>query len=528
MALSFSWTGSNLGVWNNTANWTDDTVAPIPATAPPGAADDATLTGGTNRLLVVSGPGQANTLTTANQVELNGVINVGSLVQSGILATVSGSLVASSGATFSGLVDQVGGGMMVNGLAIDGGTLTVEPGAFMEVGNAGGADGTYALVVDANATMTLDAGSLSVGSVLNLGSLLATASTSDPLSGSNFGLISGLSIDTLINFGTVASGTGQSVSVGNMSGGGEVDVSQGGTVAITQDDTAAVVFQGNAGTLSIAGAGLAGDALAVQGFNGSDVISIADAVTGVSFTPNGFGDGTLTTTTGAGSVSIDIQGNYDSSQTVAFVQNGTATLGQSLALPCFATGTCIMTRTGAVPVEALRAGDAVATLLPNGFRPVRWIGHRTIRLAAHPQPQAVQPVCVRAGAFGPGLPVRDLFLSPDHALFAEGALVPVKFLVDGDAITQRAVETVTYWHIELDRHDVLLAEGVPAESYLDTGDRACFTNAGGVATLHPKFGPLTWEAEGCAPLVVTGPVLDRLRATLRAYAGRPARQRHAA
>ncbi len=527
MALSFTWTGSNLGVWDDPANWTDDTAPPIPATAPPGAADEVTLIGGTNRLLIVSGPGQADTLTTENEVELNGVMNVGSLVQGGILAMFNGTLVASHGATFSGLVNQIGGGMMLNGLAIDGGTLTVRSGAFMEVGNAAGADGSYALVVDAGAVMTVAAGSLSVGNVLNLGSLIATASTSAPLTGSNFGLISGLSVDTMINFGTVASGNGQAVSIANISGGGEVDVSQGGTVEIMQDDTATVVFLGDAGTLSIDASGLAGDALAIRGFNGSDLIRFDTPVTGISFAANGFGDGLLTVTTDSGSTSIDIQGNYDSSRTVALVQDGTATVNQSPGLPCFATGTRIMTRKGATPVEALRPGDEVVTLLPDGFRPIRWIGHRTIRLTAHPQPDAVQPVRVRAGAFGPGLPARDLFLSPDHALFAEDCLVPVKFLVDGDAIAWHPVASVTYWHVELDHHDVLLAEGVPAESYLDTGDRGCFTNGGGVATLHPKFGPLTWEAEGCAPLVVTGPVVDRLRATLQAYAGIAPRRRAA-
>ena len=71
---------------------------------------------------------------------------------------------------------------------------------------------------------------------------------------------------------------------------------------------------------------------------------------------------------------------------------------------------------------------------------------------------------------------------------------------------------------------MLLAEGLPAESYLDTGDRACFANGGAIATLHPKFGALTWDAQGCAPLTVTGPVLERLRTLLRKPATMPVRR----
>lgn len=71
---------------------------------------------------------------------------------------------------------------------------------------------------------------------------------------------------------------------------------------------------------------------------------------------------------------------------------------------------------------------------------------------------------------------------------------------------------------------MLLAEGLAAESYLDTGDRMAFANGGDVVALQPKFGALTWEAEGCAPLAVTGPALDRVRARL----GRRQQQRRAA
>jgi hypothetical protein len=537
MAETYTWSGSNTGVWADPSNWTDVTTTPTLASVPPGPFDEVDLNGGTTHLLVVNGPGNADTLTVSNDVELNGSYYVNELDQSGTLAMLTGSLVAGVDGTITGFVDLAGGGMMINGLALNGGSLEVDPGAFMEVGSDGTADGTAGLVVDANATFTLAAGMLTISNILNNGYILATASTSAPLAGTNGGYISGLSVDTIVNTGTVASGDGQSVTVGDMTGGGEVDVSTGGTVEITQNTTANVVFQDVTGTLELDGTGLASDSLTITGFGGGDIITLPGSVLSLSFSPNGYGDGTIVATTAAGTFSLDVQGNYDSAQVGAFLQDGTGQVVNSMSLPCFVTGTHIMTRHGEVAVESLRPGDEVATLLPQhgqpegqigGFRPVRWIGHRRLRLTNHPSPRDVQPVRVRAGAFGPGLPGRDLYLSPDHALFADNALIPIKYLLNAETVAQVPAEQVTYWHVELDRHDVLLAEGLPAESYLDTGDRAGFANGGAVATLHPRFGPLTWEAEGCAPLVVTGPTVERLRATLRGPKRRRTRRRPAA
>jgi hypothetical protein len=512
MVSSFSWTGSSHGVWGDPSNWTNVTSAPTPATTAPGAADSAVLPGNPTSLRIVNGPGRAAVLTLSEQLELGGTFSVGTLLQSGTLALIGGSLTAGS-ATLSGWVDDIGAAMAVGSLAINGGTLTIESGAWMEVGTAGTADGSYGLVVDAGRTLSGTAASLSVGSVLNQGTISGSFSEASILGGMNTGLMSGLSLDAMINDGTVMTGVGQRITVGDLTGGGELDVSQGGTLEITQGVTSAVRFLGANATLEVDGSGLAGDALSVLGFGAGDTIRITGGVTSASFTPNGVGDGTLTATTDAGVISIDVRGSY-TVPPVAILQDGTVSI--ALSLPCFATGTRILTRNGEVPVEALRPGNEIATLLPEGFRPIRWVGHRAVRLADHPKPRDVQPVCIRADALAPGMPRRDLYLSPDHALFAEGVLVPVKYLVDGEGITQVEVASVTYWHIELDSHDVLLAEGVAAESYLDTGDRSCFDNGGGVVTLHPRFGSLAWDAEGCAPLVVTGPVVDRLRVRLSA------------
>ena len=72
-------------------------------------------------------------------------------------------------------------------------------------------------------------------------------------------------------------------------------------------------------------------------------------------------------------------------------------------------------------------------------------------------------------------------------------------LVNGCTVVQETADSVTYWHVELDRHGVLLAEGVAAESYLDTGNRAGFSNGDVFLELHPDFGPRPADAT-CAPI----------------------------
>jgi hypothetical protein len=154
-----------------------------------------------------------------------------------------------------------------------------------------------------------------------------------------------------------------------------------------------------------------------------------------------------------------------------------------------------------------------------------WTGHRDIEFRRHPRPDSVQPVLVEAGAFGPGLPSRDLWLSPDHALFVDEVLIPVRCLINHQTIQQISVSEVTYFHIELPEHDVILAEDLPAESYLAVGDRFDFDQDGEVIGLHPDFEArltrdvaLSWETRGAAPLVMSGPRLAAVRSRLAHHA----------
>ncbi|MRI56174.1 hypothetical protein D8770_19745 [Methylobacterium sp. DB1607] len=178
---------------------------------------------------------------------------------------------------------------------------------------------------------------------------------------------------------------------------------------------------------------------------------------------------------------------------------------------CFATGTRIRTARGEVAVEDLRVGDQAVTV-GGKQRPIRWIGSRSLDGRGAALPFAQQPVRIRAGAFGDGLPVRDLFLSPGHPVLVGGHLVPVMSLVNGTSLARMPATAVTYWHVELDAHDILLAEGLPAESYLDLGSRPWFARSD--APLHdPEFAAV--DAPGrCRPLAVEGPVVEAERRRL--------------
>jgi hypothetical protein len=182
---------------------------------------------------------------------------------------------------------------------------------------------------------------------------------------------------------------------------------------------------------------------------------------------------------------------------------------------CYASGTRVATARGEVAVEELALGDRVV-LAGGGFAPVTWLGHRRVECARHPRPESVWPLLVRAGAFAEGVPRHDLRLSPDHAVFADGVLIPIGCLVNGTTIAREACARVTYWHVALPRHGVILAEGLAAESYLDTGNRAAFDD-GQVVQAHPDFAAraqAAWEAGACAAQVRHGAALEAVRVRL--------------
>ena len=177
---------------------------------------------------------------------------------------------------------------------------------------------------------------------------------------------------------------------------------------------------------------------------------------------------------------------------------------------CFCRGTMIRTARGEVAVEALAIGDLVVTV-SGVLEPVRWVGHRSYH--GRFLREAFRPVRIAAGALGGGLPVRDLRVSPCHAMLIDGVLVPAGHLVNGRTVTvDRVCASVDYVHVELPQHEALWAEGAASESYVDTGNRWMFHNAGEHAARYPDA--MEAPARFCAPRIEDGYQLEAIRRRL--------------
>jgi len=278
-------------------------------------------------------------------------------------------------------------------------------------------------------------------------------------------------------------------------------------------------------TLGAQGTIAGGETLA---FGGSGAYLHLDNPGSVAGTVTNFDFGETIDLKGVDPTSVDYAGDLLSfsggSFALSLASAGTVTASASgdgadvTLLPCFCADTLIRTPLGERPVQELAVGDEVEVLLGGTAAPIIWIGRRDVDCGRHPQPRKVWPVRVAAGAFGQGLPHSDLWLSPDHAVYVKEVLIPVKHLINGSTIVQVPVDHVTYHHIELPQHDAVLAEGLPAESFLDMRDGSNYANRPGPTRLYPDFSARMWEAFGCAKLVVTGPELEAARALVARFA----------
>ena len=322
----------------------------------------------------------------------------------------------------------------------------------------------------------------------------------------------------LTNSGTIIlSGTGTSLTDnGSLAGFGTVFVGAGTGLTLGGPGTTTntIIFAGGPGTIDIGGGSFAGT---IGGIGGGDSIVI-----GGSILPTG-GTASVSLNTATGVITVtDTIGGTTFTDTIATTGTIPGTLSVSSGpngiiitdVPCFAAGTRILTATGQVKVEDLTVGDTVLTLRDGTEKKIIWTGSRTISLGRHANPQKVRPVRILAGAFGPGAPERDLVLSPDHALFIEGQLIEAKTLVNGATIIwDMDAKFVTYHHIELESHDVVLAEGLAAETFLDSGNRQNFNSDAGPTLLHPDFAAASRE-KACAPLALDGEIVRRTRQNL--------------
>jgi hypothetical protein len=153
---------------------------------------------------------------------------------------------------------------------------------------------------------------------------------------------------------------------------------------------------------------------------------------------------------------------------------------------CFLAGTQIQTPDGECPIETLAVGQYVTTASGQA-RPVRWVARMQLRRQGTCWGRGARPVRIQKDAIGPNVPSRDLYVSEGHALLIDGVLVTASLLVNGQTVARvncEDIDTLTYYHIELADHDVVLANGVPTETLQANENRKRFDNYGEYVALY--------------------------------------------
>ena len=358
---------------------------------------------------------------------------------------------------------------------------------------AGASSFTTLATVDVRGTLTIDAagdiyganggGTLGYGSIFEIAAGTNTVTTLLNFDGSNGDELSGgLVLDAAGNiYGNahnlfeLAAGTHAYSLLANFSDSGQSETSQ---IAV---DAKGDVF----GTTTASG--------------GSIYELAAGSGTITSFAADDLGVGDLTT---------DAKGNL-------YGDNGSQIYEFAT---CYCPGTLILTVAGERLIESLQIGDEVMTA-SGVASAIRWIGRSTYGGRFIAGKVLMLPVCLKADALGPHIPARDLWVSPGHGIFREGVLVPAWRLVNGVSVIQaQAVDDVTYLHIDLAEHHVILANGCPAESFFDdAGCRNQFHNASEFRALYP--GVTGERDKRCAPRIDDGFHLDAIRRRIAARAG---------
>ena len=434
------------------------------------------------------------------QATLGSIANQGTIIFTDVAAGTAsaysggGTLVLSGTADFTvaGQAQEASGGeiQIGSGATLDVATLTQFGGTVLDSGVLNISGTLYA----DGAGIALSGGTL-IAATLMLGSTLSGYGVIEAPTIDSSGLIEASGGKLVLAGSVIATSleVGPSAALelaSGMSGGGLVSFA-GGAALVTVDDVAA-------------------------GFDGATNMVATDAIDLVGVAPD------LVTYTGGTNGTVEIFDTFGnevasfgikvsgSQPAVSIVSDGYGgsliTLGDEL--PCFARGTGLLTPQGYRAVEELRPGDPVITA-QGDRRPVRWVGWRTLDLGPASSRHA-RPVIVMPNAFGQGKPHKLLRLSPLHCVYADGVLIPVTHLVNHATILRDvAAPAATYFHVELDRHDILLAEGLECESYFDNGNRGA---------LYRELGRRSPAPKPFAPSITTGARLAVVRRRLHEIA----------
>jgi hypothetical protein len=425
----------------------------------------------------------------------------GSLTDAGA-ATLTGQVIASAAAmSLSGTLALCGGTTLTDAGPLQigsGGDLVIGPDAFLLAGNVAMSGGTIAAsgLLEASA-ITATAGLISLtGGTLEAGALTLAGGT---LAG--YGVVSG----SLATAGTILAQGGLLTLGTDAASTGLIKIGASASLDAVHALSGTVTFSGTDAELIINDSAVfSATVLALSAHDVVDLVGVAPSLVS-------FGGHHITTKDTAGNTIGGFTLSLASGQpAISIVSDGFggALVTAGGAMPCFARGSRLLTPNGYRPVETLKPGDALITAAGDR-RAICWIGRRVMDFLPTRAEPAL-PVVISPGAFGPNRPLRPLRLSPLHAIYVDGVLVPVTHLVNGATIrreTGRAA--VTYFHVELDRHNIILAEGLACETYLDAGNRGALYEESGVRA--PPGKPF-------ARLVTGGPKLAAIRRRLHEIA----------
>jgi hypothetical protein len=481
--------------------------------AGPGTAQDPTTVGaGSTDTISGAGATGTGTIIQPGGTEIlvsGGVESAGS--DAGLLSLSGGGTARAEMVASGGVISGLAGGVLVSGVIAAGGSAVL----------AGFDSGTL-IRAGASALLTGSGNGDVVGGTQTIAGPLDVVNAETVLSGG------------LINISTTSAVTSFDVI---MAGGTIIDNGRNYVDNVTISGGTLVLASAKAstsGTVSFAGSGGLVDLTAIPSItassfalNSSTIIGFAagDAIeagylsyNGATLTSAVVGANTVVTLSGttisatAATESFSFSGTYGAGLFSLVDAGGFAEIA---ANPCYCTGTRILGVAGEIAVEDIAVGDELVTVRAGGPLCARviWTGRRHLDLAQRPDAAALRPVRIAAGAIAPGVPERDLRVSPHHALYLDGLLFEAQALVNGTTITRdMAARYVTYHHVELAAHDIILAEGLAAESYLDTGNRNAF-EGGAACDLFPMFDKPSM-AVTCVPLVREGAALTTVRARL--------------
>ena len=438
-------------------------------------------------------------LTAATSVSLGALDNTGSINITGDASGAAATL------TIGGTSQDQGGAITVN----SGAELDVL--ATAQLTMSGGGDISGSGTLDNEGSILLQGGGGSGGPIaLDPAISVSSIINNDVIEVSGDDNKVGTSAGTITGSGTLLVDAGASLEIAAAVSGNTLQFAAGGDGAVQIDELLDGSDQQEFNS-------------AIAGFSSSDVLVLEGF--GTFTTINGYlpptesgGDTSLTLTDdGTPVATLSLVGDYTGD---TFLLNADPNISGAIDLtvvPCYHRGTLILTEHGERPVETLSIGELLITR-SGAALPIKWIGRRSYRGRFVLGRKDILPICIRASALDENVPRRDLWISPHHAMYLDGMLIEAKDLINGVSIVQaEQVEKVEYFHIELDSHDVIIAEGALSESFVDDDSRGLFHNAHEYFAGHPQ-APRR-PAVYCAPRPDGGYVVETARRRIDARAG---------